>query len=82
MTPPTVAAVVKGRYGDKAALTFDSAEANMHAAEAGYERVNPRSLSPAERDKFREFAKMPSARELFIQPEPSLNAVSIIMPGD
>lgn len=82
VTPPTVAAVVKGRYGDKAALTSNSADANMHAAEAGYELVNPRSLSPAEREKFREFAKMPSARELFPQPQPSLTAVSIIIPRD
>ena len=75
VAPAAVRAVLNGRYGDKVALTSNSADANMKAAEAGYETVNPRSLSPAEREKFREHGGLRTTRQIFPAPELTLEPV-------
>ena len=48
-----IRATVQGRYGDRALLTSNDADANLRAVEEGYELINPRSLSRIERDRFR-----------------------------
>ena len=48
-TVDSVIATVHGRYGDKVIFTSNDADANMKAAEDGYQLVNPRSLTPTER---------------------------------
>ncbi len=60
-----VAATVHGRYGDRVLFTSNDADANMKASEEGYQLVNPRSLTPGERERFREDAQVQSAREVF-----------------
>ena len=61
----SVIATVHGRYGDKVIFTSNDADANMKAAEDGYQLVNPRSLTPTERVRFKEDALVETARNVF-----------------
>ena len=54
VTPEAVKTTVTARYGDKVAFWISHTDSNMRAAEAGYEVLHPRSMSPAERDNLRE----------------------------
>ena len=61
----TVEQVVETRYGTRVVLGSRDRDANMKATEAGYEVVNPRSLTPQERDRFRQDAGVQSAYMVF-----------------
>ena len=65
IVPEAVQTVVKQRHGDKVAMWSSNTDANMRAAEAGYEIVNPRAMSPEERKHVREHAGVESANDLF-----------------
>ena len=60
-----IRSTVKGRYGDKVLITSTDADANMQAAEEGYELVNSRSLSKTERERFRKDAGLQTTRQAF-----------------
>ena len=62
---PAIRSTVEGRYGERVALTSPDADANLTAAEAGYQLVNPRSLTPTERQRFREDANIQTTHALF-----------------
>lgn len=68
-----VKSTLLARYGPKVLLTSTDANANMLAAESGYQLVNPRSLTEIERNRFREDAGLTTTYQLFGQREPSLN---------
>ena len=61
----SVKATVEGRYGKKAVLTSNDGDANMQASEDGYQLVNPKSLTPTERKRFRNDGGMQTAKDLF-----------------
>ena len=61
----SVIATVQGRHGDKVLFTSNDKDANMKASEQGYELVNPKSLTPTERDRFRDDGGVKSARDIF-----------------
>lgn len=69
---PAIQATVKGRYGERVAITSSDAEANLNAAEAGYQLVNPRSLTPVERQRFKEDANVQTTHSLFGLSEPPI----------
>lgn len=62
---PAVSTAIKERYGDKVAMWSTDKDANMKAAEAGYEVLHPRSMSPEERTHMKELGGLQSAKELF-----------------
>lgn len=57
--------IVGKRYGEKVAIWSTNTDANMRAAEAGYEVLNPRSMSPDERRHIRDLAGVQSANDIF-----------------
>ena len=61
----SVIATVQGRHGDKVLFTSNDKDANMQASEQGYELVNPKSLTPTERTRFRDDGGVQSARDIF-----------------
>ena len=65
VTPEAVKTTVTARYGDKVAFWSSHTDSNMRAAEAGYEVLHPRSMSPAERDNLRERGEVKGALEIF-----------------
>ena len=69
---PAIRSTVHGRYGELVAITSSDADANLSAAEAGYQLVNPRSLTPTERQRFREDADIQTTHSLFGLTEPPI----------
>ena len=69
-----VKSTFQGRYGKKALLISSDADANMKAAESGYELINSRSLSGTERERFREDAGAQTAYQVFGNPKPEVTA--------
>ena len=72
---PAVKTTVEKRYGDRVAMWSSYRDANMRAAEGGYEVLHPRSMSPEERTHMRELGGLRSTNELFgngemVVPEP------------
>ena len=65
VTPEAVKTTVTARYGDRVAMWSSHADSNMRAAEAGYEVLHPRSMSPAERDNLRERGQVKGTLEIF-----------------
>ena len=61
----TVQRTIKGRYGNRVAIWSKDRDANMKAAEAGYEVLHPRSMSPEERDNMRKLGDLQSTKALF-----------------
>lgn len=59
------------RYGENVVLWSSRKEANMRAAEAGYQVIHPKTLSPEERDKITSIAGVKSANEVFPQIPPT-----------
>ena len=57
--------LVKGRYGERPIFTGPDRDANLHAAEAGHSLIHPNSLSAVERQRFKQDAQVPTARELY-----------------
>ncbi len=78
--PQSVRAVVNGRYGEQVVLASPDRDANLRATEAGYEVVNPRSLSRTERDRFKADAGVSTAWALF-GVEPSQPVTEPPLPG-
>ena len=64
-TAESVVATVHGRHGPKVLFTSNDSDANMRASEEGFQLVNPRSLTPVERDRFRQDGNVQSARDIF-----------------
>ncbi len=62
---PAIQATVKGRYGDQPILSGPDRDANMKAAENGHTVIHPNSLTPKERQRFKQEAKVPTAREVY-----------------
>ena len=62
-----VIATVEGRYGKNVLFTSSNADANMRASEAGFQLVNPKSLSERERDRFKKEAGVETTHERFKQ---------------
>ena len=79
--PEAVKTVVKQRHGDKVAMWSSNTDANMQAAEAGYEVVNPRSMSPQEREHVRDHAKVESTNTLFGR-NPTVESKSVTPDSD
>ena len=71
--PEAVKSTATGRYGPKAVFSTLDQNADMRAKEAGYELVNPGSLSGKERELFRKHAGMKDSSEMFPTPPPPLN---------
>lgn len=65
-----IRSIVKGRYGDYPLLTSPDANANLKAAEAGHQLVNPRSLSKTERQRFRDDAGLQTTHEVYGEEPP------------
>ena len=70
-SPEAVRQTITGRYGPKVLLISNDADANLEAQERGYELINPRSLSPTERDRFKGDGQMQTTKDVF--PSPDLN---------
>ena len=60
-----VQTTVKERYGDKVAIWSSNTDANMKAAEAGYEVLHPRSMSPEERTHMKDLGGLVSTHDIF-----------------
>ena len=60
-----VRSVFEGRYGDRALMTSSDRDANLKAAEEGYELINQRSLSPTEKKRFQEDAGLQTSHQRF-----------------
>ena len=84
-TDQAIIATKESRYGEKVVMWSSKTDANLKAAEAGYQVVHPRSLSPEERTKLTGVAGVRSANEIFktipptgppIEPTPPLRAFS------
>ena len=60
-----VLAVRRNRYGAKAVTWSSDTDANMRAAEAGYEVINPRAMSRREREVMASKGGLESARKHF-----------------
>ena len=56
---------VTARYGEKVTMWSSDTDSNMRAAEAGYEVLHPRSMSPEERKSLRDLGEVKGALELF-----------------
>ena len=67
--PTAVRQLVKGRYGDRPVFTGPDRDANLHAAEAGHSLIHPNSLSATERERFKQDAQVPTARQLYGRPQ-------------
>ena len=61
------------RYGENVAMWSTDTDANMKAAEAGYQVVHPRTMSAEEREKMRGPGGIQSTKELFGRDEPEEN---------
>ena len=70
-----VKATVKKRYGRKVALWSSNTDANLQAAEAGYEVLHPRSLTPGERDNLKEKGGVVSTNAIFGHGPPTVDAI-------
>ena len=68
--PDAVKSTVTRRYGSKVVFNTLDQDANLRASEAGYELVNPNSLSNKERELFREHAEIRDSDEVFQTPPP------------
>ena len=64
-----VRSTIRARYGDKVLLLSNDSDANLEAAERGYELINRRSLSPTERDRFRADGGVRTTHEAFPTPD-------------
>ena len=62
---PAVRATIKHRYGDKVAIWSTDTDANMKAAEAGYQVLHPRSMSPEERENMKQLGGLESTMQVF-----------------
>jgi len=60
-----VQATMVERYGDKVALWSSNPDANMKAAEAGFEVLHPRSMAPDERNHMRSMGGLKTTNDLF-----------------
>ena len=60
-----VAAVKKNRYGENAVVWSSDTDANMRAAEAGYQVIHPKAMSHTERKVLAEKAGLQSAKKEF-----------------
>ena len=60
-----VKATVTKRYGNKVAMWSPDTNANMLAAESGYEVLHPRSMSREERENLKRMAGVTSTAQLF-----------------
>ena len=67
ITSEAVHSVVEGRYGPKVALWSSNTNANLEAAEEGFEVLHPRSMSPEEREHLRDRGGLKSTSVLFKQ---------------
>ena len=63
--PDAVKRTVAGRYGEKVTMWSSDTDSNMRAAEAGYEVLHPRSMTPEERKSLRERGEVKGALDLF-----------------
>ena len=61
----SVRATIEARHGQNALFTSSNADANMRASEAGFELINPKSLNPQERERFRKDGGIISSLEQF-----------------
>ena len=60
-----VAAVKRNRYGENAVVWSSDTDANMRAAEAGYQVIHPRAMSKREREVLAEKGGLESAKKDF-----------------
>ena len=67
--PEAVRDTILGRYGEKAVTWSTYTEANMQAAEEGYQVVHPRNMSREELKTMREKGGLQSAGEVFGRPK-------------
>ena len=67
-TPGAVKDTITGRYGEKAVTWSSDREANMQAADEGYQVVHPRNMSHDELRNMREKGGLKSAGDLFGRP--------------
>ena len=63
--PPAVRSAIRSRFGDKALIWSNDADANMQAMDKGYRIVHPRSLGKEEARNLRELGGMLRTRDLF-----------------
>ena len=73
-SPDAIASTIKGRYGEEPLFTSSDANANLLASEKGHQLVNPRSLTPKERKRFKEDGGMLTTKERFkeeLYPDPT-----------
>ena len=69
-TPEAVITTKNNRYGVKVAMWSSDTDANMKAAENGYQILHPRSVSPQERTKLRDVGGVQSTHALFGRDHP------------
>ena len=67
--PEAVRDTILGRYGEKAVTWSTYTEANMQAAEEGYQVIHPRNMSREELKTMREKGGLQSAGEVFGRPK-------------
>lgn len=67
--PEAIQATVSARYGDKVLFISNDADANLEAAERGYELINRTSISQKERQRFRDHGGVRTTREVFPTPD-------------
>ena len=67
--PEAVRDTILGRYGEKAVTWSTDTEANMQAAEEGYQVIHPRNMSREELKTMREKGGLQSAGEVFGRPK-------------
>jgi hypothetical protein len=60
--PSSIKAVVEKRYGKKVVMWSSDLDANQRARDNGYDVVHPRTLSPAEREMFKEYGMVPASQ--------------------
>lgn len=64
-TDQAIISTKNNRYGEKVVLWSSNTDANMRAAEAGYQIIHPKSLSTKEKETLVKVAGIKSANEVF-----------------
>lgn len=60
--PSAIKAVVEKRYGTKVVMWSSDLDANQRARDNGYDVVHPKTLSPAEREMFKNYGMVPASQ--------------------
>ena len=69
VSEPAARTTIERRYGPKVAMWSSNTDANLQAAEAGYEVLHPRSMSSGERTNLKDKGGIVSTNALFGKPK-------------